>query len=389
MSYFTGGPTGGKVHIAGVPGVLLQAVQATDIAACQTKTTAVGFGSIGVGCWFQMTGASMFSLTAADRTKQFGFGSLQESGIREVKEGIFFESSTATGSVREAFKIVKFDGATSNTIYDKERSFWYDPLDGNGPSGLTANFASETATWMFWIEYIWGGNLVNIFTSINGKKILIEKAVFVGDETSAIGSLMQTPNQGFFARSHVASGSELTQLIWGGCSIYILGHQDKVGRSYSATASNGTTPVSLPLSGVQYLVLALRKKQYRCFVELGAIDFLCTSTDDYKVWIMLNPVIVTPAALVWQNMPGTLGSYSKTEYAQFNNGTPAAFAVVSFDIAIEISTNRRQFDNKEILNVLNRIGYNLSGNSDVIGIVVQILSPTLDFYGSFSVNEIC
>ena len=344
------------------------------VAAIQTKNCAPNIEGSIYGAWVDINNIQG---TGSCNT-QFGLGTLEYTPTHDVSEGVYFDISSLSGD----FIIVK--NADLGIIYSQIRVGWYDPLDGTGPSGIVFDFTQQRG--IFYFEYIYSGNKVNIYLSYGGKEILVNS--FINDYNAAI---FNNPRQQVFIRAKAPNIDDSFNITFRGCSIYNCSNS-QVPRNLgcaSSTFTLGSEKYSTGfLSG--YLGMAFKRIQtgfgYR-FLRLK--DFQVTSEDNhaFSVLLVINPTItntsIPPNLLAW-TFP--YGAYGVQEPMAFANNYDGNFEITGYDLCVNIS---QHIQHSELVTVVNQfLGNEINGDAQVIALMILPSTNNTKFRVSATVEEI-
>jgi len=341
------------------------------IAAIQTKNIAPNIMGAVYGGWIDLSKYEYFN--AAEIS--FGLGTLSQTPSHTVEEGVYFELSNS-------YERIAIRSAAIGLYYLENRVNWYDPLNGSGPSGVNYTFGFDKG--IFYFEYIYSGNKVNIYLSFAGQEILVQTI-------NCVKPLFVNPRQHIFVRAKAPNVGDSFNIDFRGCSIYNCSNSQvpRILGCSSATFTAGSEKYTTGfLSG--YLGMAFRRVQtgvgYR-FLRLK--DFQVTSEDnhEFSVLLVVNPVITntsTPPNLLTWTFP--YGTYGNQEPLAFANNYDGNFEITGYDLCLNIS---QHIQHSEIVTLVNQfLGNEINGTEQVIALMILPSTNNTKFRVSATVEEI-
>lgn len=342
------------------------------IAAIQTKNCAPNVEGSVYGAWVDLN-----NIKSKNVITTFGLGTLGASSPHLIKEGVYFDLSNA-----DDFIVVK--NASLGIIYSQVRKNWYDPLDGAGPSSVVFDF--ELNRGIFYFEYIYSGNKVNVYLSYAGQEILVDS--FINTNYSAI---FDNPRQQVFVRAEAVGVVSSFLITFRGCSIYNCSNSQVprnlgcAGLTFNAANQKYTTGF---LSG--YLGMAFKRLQtgtgYR-FLRLKDFQVQSSENQPFSVLLVLNPTITntnTPPNLLSYTFP--YGNFGTQEPLAFANNTDGFFEITNYDLCVNVS---QHVHHSELVEVVNQfLGNEINGDAQVIALMILPSVNNQQFRVSATVEEI-
>jgi hypothetical protein len=285
---------------------------------------------------------------------------IQRIGMRDIdfSDGIYFEcDSNGMHVVVKGFSTEKIP-----------RAEWYDPLDGSGPSGWTADF---TKGQIMVIHYQWLGYGDVEFGIQVGNKFI--KCHTVQHNNTLTQPYTHTPSFNGFSEivntGTVASASSMRL----GC-FAIKAYGDSIIGSSIAAASNETTLISIGAS-VYVGILAVRFKSTteNTEVVLEKINIFSSSATDLHYKILFNPTI-------------TGGSWVSAGESLEKNVT-----LTSYSGGVEFYadyTQKQSGVNIADLGSFRRLGRYIDGSSNIILVVAKSLGGNVNTGTSLIFKEL-
>lgn len=343
------------------------------VAAIQTKNCAPNVMGSVYGAWIDLSNIK------GDNTAntQFGLGTLGQTLTHDVIEGVYFDISNVSENI-----VIR--NATFGIIYLQPRNNWYDPLFGFGPSGVVFDFSQNRG--IFYFEYIYSGNKVNIYLSYEGKEILVDS--FINNNYLAI---FENPRQQVFVRAKCTNSSDIFNITFKGCSIYNCSNSivpRNLGcASITFNAANEKYTTGF-LSG--YLGMAFKRLQtgfgYR-FLRLKDFQVQSSENKPFSVLLVVNPTITntnTPPSLLAYTFP--YGAFGTQEPMAFANNTDGFFEITGYDLCVNVS---QHVHHSELVIVVNQfLGNEINGDAQVIALMILPSITNQQFRVSATVEEI-
>jgi len=357
---------GGALNIQG--GYALEG----SIAAIQTKNIAPNIEGSVYGGWIDL---NRYVLNKGAAEISFGLGILFKTPSHEVLEGVYFEISNS-------YQRIALRSASFGLYYLENRVNWYDPLDGTGPSGVNYTFGNDNG--IFYFEYIYSGNKVNIYLSFAGQEILVQTI-------NCVKPLFSNPRQHIFVRAKAPNPGDAYNIDFRGCSIYNCSNSQVprnlgcASLTFNAVNEKYTTGF---LSG--YLGMAFRRVQtgvgYR-FLRLKDFQVQSSENQSFSVLLVVNPTItntnVPPSLLAW-NFP--YGSQGTEEPLGFANNYDGFFEITNYDLCLNVS---QHVHHSELVEVVNQfLGNEINGNPQVVALMILPSVNNQQFRVSATVEEI-
>lgn len=343
------------------------------VAAMQTKNCAPNVEGSVYGAWIDLSNIKGENTSET----QFGLGTLSQTATHDVEEGVYFNISNVSENI-----IIK--NASLGVIYLYPRNVWYDPLDGTGPSGVVFDFALNRG--IFYFEYIYSGNKVNIYLSYAGQEILVDS--YVNYNYPAI---FENPRQQVFVRAKCPNAGDSFDITFKGCSIYNCSNS-QVPRTLGCASLTFTLGPEKYSTGFVsgYLGMAFQRLQtgfgYR-FLKLKTFQVMSEDNHQFSVALVVNPVITntnTPPSLLSWTFP--YGNFGFQEPLAFANNTDGFFEITSYDLCVNLS---QHIHHSELVTVVNQfLGNEINGNAQVIALMILPSTNNSKFRVSATVEEI-
>jgi hypothetical protein len=342
------------------------------VAAIQTKNCAPNIEGSVYGAWVDLN-----NIKGKNAITTFGLGTLSSSSPHIIKEGVYFDLSDSN-----EFIVVK--NASLGIIYSQVRKDWYDPLDGAGPSGVVFDFALNRG--IFYFEYIYSGNKVNVYLSYAGQEILVNSFI-----NTSYPAIFDNPRQQVFVRAEAIEIGSSFLITFRGCSIYNCSNSQVprnlgcASKTFNAANQKYTTGF---LSG--YLGMAFKRLQtgtgYR-FLRLKDFQVQSSENQPFSVLLVLNPTITntnTPPSLLSYTFP--FGAFGTQEPLAFANNTDGFFEITNYDLCVNVS---QHVHHSELVEVVNQfLGNEINGDAQVIALMILPSVNNQQFRVSATVEEI-
>jgi len=342
-----------------------------SIAAIQTKNIAPNIEGSVYGGWIDL---SRYVLNNKAEIS-FGLGTLSQTPSHEVEEGVYFELSNS-------FQRIALKSAAIGLYYLENRVNWYDPLDGTGPSSVNYTFGNDKG--MFYFEYIYSGNKVNIYLSFAGQEILVQTI-------NCVKPLFSNPRQHIFLRAKAPNTGDAYNIDFRGCSIYNCSNS-QVPRNLGCASLTFNAANEKYTTGflTAYLGMAFRRVQtgvgYR-FLRLKDFQVQSSENQPFSVLLVVNPTIINtnvpPSLLTW-NFP--YGSKGTEEPLGFANNYDGFFEITDYELCLNVS---QHVHHSELVEVVNQyLGNEINGNPQVVALMILPSVNNQQFRVSATVEEI-
>ena len=343
------------------------------VAAMQTKNCAPNVEGSVYGAWIDLSNIKGENTSET----QFGLGTLSQTATHDVEEGVYFNISNVSENI-----IIK--NASFGIIYLQPRNNWYDSLDGTGPSNVVFDFESKRG--IFYFEYIYSGNKVNIYLSYAGQEILVDS--FINNNYSAI---FENPRQQVFVTAKAKNIGDSFDITFKGCSIYNCSNS-QVPRNLGCASLTFNTASQKYTTGFLsgYLGMAFQRLQtgfgYR-FLRLKDFQVQSSENQPFSVLLVVNPTITntnTPPSLLSWSFP--YGTYGFEEPLAFANNTDGFFEITNYDLCVNVS---QHVHHSELVEVVNQfLGNEINGDAQVIALMILPSVNNQQFRVSSTVEEI-
>jgi hypothetical protein len=234
-------------------------------------------------------------------------------GMFDGNDGFFFEDcgtvDPVTGEPQYACVVINSDGPTPTVerIYRKD---WNgDKLDGNGPSGITANPAAQQ---LVSIEYEWYGAGQIVFSFVMDG---LPRVIHVFNNGNRLSSpWAKTPFLPIRLELENFGGAAGTHYMWQGSnSLLVEGSVEKLG-----IAENILTPltgINMPLANTFYPILSIRLKSTALTGIVLPTYFQASTLDNTDIYYQLIRNATVNGT--WVNHPDT---NAFTQYNQTSTG---------------------------------------------------------------------
>jgi len=288
--------------------------------------------------------------------------------VRTPKNGIFFECDGT----------LSWNIAKNGTIVESvtQANWNVDPLDGTGPSGITLNMS---AAQIMIIDYEWlGVGRVRVGFVIDGLVYYVHNFNHANDPLF-YSVYMSTPNLPlrYSIETDGTAGSELDHI----CSTVISeGGVEETGLRRSIDTE--TTSISAVSANVPYAILGMKLKS--AYSDITVIpeffSMICTSNDDYRWSLHLNPELSAP--LTYNNLDNSAIQYAIGSGETLINLDPSNKMDSGF-----VKGTRGGDAGRKFTSAL-RMGSNLDGTLDTIVLAATSLSSNAPFHGSLTYREL-
>lgn len=302
-----------------------------------------------------------------------GTGITQEIGMLDDENGVFFRNDEGTVNV-----VIKSN--VSGSVIDTEvaQSAWnLDPMDGTGPSGITADWSKVQ---IFFLDYEWlSAGRVRIGLRINGVEIIVHEFDHANVIATAFMSTPNLPLRYSIENDGTGAVSTLDHI----CTTVISeGGVEDLG-VVRHVSSNGAT-LDAAATATTYAVLGIRLKAAALgatvkLISLGLIEF--TGSKSYDWLLLFDPVVA-----------GTFTYADETNsVVQIARGALANTVTGGLHIAggVAQSAQRGSTTTEEIESAL-RLGSTIAGVPDemVLCVTPRNGDINLDIEGSITWREL-
>jgi hypothetical protein len=288
-------------------------------------------------------------------------------GLFDDLDGIFIQQSGTVLSI-------VFRSSTSGSAVDTivERSSWYDPMDGTGPSGKTIDFTKMN---LFKINYLWLGIGRRIFSAlIDGKYYVLHE---IKSNPNLTVPYMSTPNLPFRLELEALDTLTSSGSMSHTCTA-IFNDGNGIPTKTPYTANNITTSVSTS-NAVLTPILAIRVKAsvFKGTIDLIDAGLYITGNSDVVFEIVINPTLtggtwVSNSDLVEVNRTATSYTNGISVWSQYVRGTQSI-----------------NFQSNEVFHFVNNmVGVNADNSTVIVLIVARAFSGTASSYASISYREL-
>ena len=296
-----------------------------------------------------------------------GTGVQRRIGQFDDDNGMYFEDDEGT------VKVVLRSNVTGTPVETKvaQASWNLDPMDGNGPSGVTADWSK---TQIFLFDYEWlGVGRVRMGLNIDGLTVYVHEFLHANSETNVYISTPNNPLRYQMVTTGASPASSLKAIC---TSIVVEGGQDRTGEIYGF--STGATQLNANSAGQLYALLGVRLKSTHIgtTVDLLRTNVLATTNDNLEWSIYLNPVVAgspTYTDISTSALQGFAGATANT----VSGGTMLAAGWASANVVGDFATANAR-----------RLGAAIDGTRDVVVLCVRSLTPNADVYGSIDWREL-
>lgn len=297
-----------------------------------------------------------------------GTGCQRRIGIFDDDNGLFFEDDAGTIGVT-----VRSNATGSPVDTTVTQASWnVDALDGNGPSGVTADW---TKTQIFGIDFEWlGVGRVRFFVVLDGVPCLVHEVL----NTNSLDVVyMSTPNLPLRFQMITTGSSPASAMECICCSVISEGGTDDLGAlRYDST---GATHVNANSTGTVYAVLGLRLKAAAlgATVKLISASMLSETNDNFQWLIILNPTVA--GTFTYSDVTNSVVQTAKGVTTNtVTGGTQIAGGYASVDAGTVQAT---------VSNAI-RLGAAIDGTVDEMVLCTMPLSSNADIQGGLIWREI-
>lgn len=296
----------------------------------------------------------------------------------EARIGYF---NTGTGSNYTADRDGLYFGTDGTDVYVAQsksgtetkvtQSNWnYDPMDGTGPSGITADWDSTN---IFMIDFEWlGVGRVRYYLVVDGIPCLVHATGNANSGQTAV--YMTTPNHSVRYEVRSTGGTNSIKQIC--CSIQSEGGRDPSGVTRGVSVRNTTQTIGT--SPEAMIGIRLKSTHLCSIVDIVSPSLMPTGNEDTQWELQLNPTYAdTPT---WTSG----GTSSPFEYAS-GSGTNTV-SVEGETLAVGYASDDVNAVN-QAANTIIHLGVDLDLNRDEIWLVVRAVTGSGAYVGGLNVRE--
>jgi hypothetical protein len=291
------------------------------------------------------------------------FNSNTTTSYDSNKDGLYFEADGTDVSVNQA----KSDGTISKIT---QANWNVDPMDGTGPSGVTADWDS-TNIFMFDFEWL-GVGRVRCYLVIDGIPCLVH--TFNNANSGQTGCYMTSPNHSVRYEIRSTGGTKTMKHIC--ASIQSEGGRDPSGVTRGISVRNttqniGTTPEAM-------IGFRLKSTHLCSIADVVSTALIPTGNEDTQWELQLNPTYAdTPT---WNSA----GTSSPIEYAVGSGANTVS--VEGETLAVGYAAD--DVNNvQEGTNTVIHPGVAIDGTRDEIWLVVRNVGGTGTYAGGLNIRE--
>jgi len=248
-------------------------------------------------------------------------------GMFDGNDGFFFEDCGTvdpdTGEPQYACVIINSDGATPTVerIYRKD---WNgDKLDGNGPSGFTANPQAQQLVMM---DYEWyGAGQVSFMFVMNG----LPRVIHTFNHGNRLQSpWAKTPFLPIRLEIENLTGAAGTHYLWQGSnSILAEGSVEKLGIAESILTP--LTGINMPLSNTFYPVVSIRIKSTALTGIVIPTYFQAGTVDNTDIYFKLIRNATVNGTWVDHPDPNAFTQYNYTSTGAITDGVELSAGIIT------------------------------------------------------------
>lgn len=256
------------------------------------------------------------------------------------------------------------------TVADIPQASWDDPMDGNGPSGVTIDFAKFN---IYIFDYLWlGGSGVRFFMNVGDDIILVHTYKHSNTSTDTIFQKPEHPAR-FEIRSTGGAGN-MKQVC---AAVSIDTFTPDTGHNVGVDV--GTTFLNANVVGTAYAALGVRidPNEYNASVAIDTISALAATADAFILQVRHNPTVAGTAP-VWNFVADSDIDYAIGDTTNTVTGGDILYS--SF-----VQTNGETLGD---INGLLKLGTDLDGTPDEQWIVIIPLGANLDVYTGINLKEV-
>lgn len=209
-----------------------------------------------------------------------GTGITQSIGLFDDDNGLFFSNIEGTMNV-----VVRKEASDTAVA---QSSWNLDPMDGTGPSGITADW---TKTHIFVIDFEWlGVGRVRFGVNIDGATYYVHEAKHANNETTVYMSKPNLPVRYQIENDGTGGVASLDHIC---CSIQSEAGNQAIGDVHYI--SNGHTGINGAVVGTIYALKGLRLKTTTldCEIDILKTNTLTSSNKPYEWLLILNPTVAS------------------------------------------------------------------------------------------------
>lgn len=299
-------------------------------------------------------------------------GITRRLGLFNANNGIFWEQTSAGMGV----VVRTYTGGSASNNRIAQADWNLDTMDGNGPSGLTLNYAK---TLIYFMDFEWlGVGTVRFGVFVNGIPYYVHAFHHSNINTLVYMSTPNLPLRYEIVNGGTGAAASLVHI----CTTVITeGGRQNTG--FERALNRGTDTLTTLNDADIYPLIGLRLKTTHLgtFVRLLDYQILCTSTAEYAYYIIISPSIAG-TALSWSAVTN-----SGLEYTYGTNATKiSGGTVIATGLGSDTATNRVGIQRTTESDLV--IGSSIAGTPQEIFVGIQRLTGTTEtFYSSVIWSE--
>jgi len=291
-------------------------------------------------------------------------------GYFNNNNGIFFEHDGTNPRL-----VIRSSVSGSPVDTKIERTAWDDPLDGNGPSGLTIDWTKQT---VYHMDFGWlSSRGVRFFIDIAGKFVLV-KEWFISNSLDVPFMATATLPIAF----EVENTNTIDQATTSAFTCYAIQSSGSAAQegpirviSNGITATNVTTTEAV-LGGIR---LNTSYKDRGSIQPLSFNITPATGTDFVRYRVLYNPTLTNPT---WTAASSGIHDYLSGTMPTFSGGSILAEGIIYLGDKKTVSSS--QF--RQLLNDVY-IGSGITGTQDALVIVARTTASTGSIYYNAEFKE--
>lgn len=300
-------------------------------------------------------------------------GVTKRIGLFDLKNGFMIQAKDGTVSVGIRSSV----SGSPIDIFISQDNWNVDKMNGTldlytNPSGVSLDWTKQQ---IFYIQYQWlGSGQVEFGFVVDGNIYIVHRFQHANNISSLYSQTGTLPVQAEI----INTGSALPSFFeFTCCSVVSNGATSQHGHLHSA--SNGTTPKSLPLAGRSYPVVSIRKRAGYTDIPVQVLDIsaFSTSQDDFIIQIVHKPTLT---GATWTPVPNSLCEKDTASTAWTGGDIVAEFYM------------KGNLQASEKLDLVSKfwdltLGNDFNGNSEIMSLTAIPLTNNATLYGLMSFKE--
>lgn len=292
-----------------------------------------------------------------------GTGITQGIGLYDDDDGLFFLNNEGT------MQVVVRDSTSDTAV--AQSSWNIDPMDGTGPSGITADF---TKVQIFVIDFEWlGVGRARFGLNIDGITYYVHENKVANTATTVYMSHPNLPIRYQIENDGTGGAADMDHIC---CTIQSEGGGESIGDSHYI--SSGVTAISAATAGLIYAIKGIRLKTTTLNLELDItnVSTITTSNQAYEWLLILNGTV-----------NGTFTYADADHHVQEATGITANTNTVTGGTILCGGYGTTEASVQTPVDVAVKLGAAIDGTRDEILLCVRPIQNNTNVYGGLVFKE--